>query len=347
MPTIITTPPTGFDIFGLNLTGYFPQPGTLFSIQRYGFDTGRRRFLINQDLATINAFQIGDPDFQYPTMLVEKVTIETVGGPWALVEVEYLGLLAAKDPAFILDTDIRHVTYGFGFVAYGFNVGLVTLQVIYITATQPDMNQAGGPLSPPYSLPPPNFNSWEDFFHVPRGTFAILNYVWVLDKRSVRVVGRGAITGSSGAGLPAAGTVLPGVVSGTNGSNTLYGTGTSWLSELIAGDTIVWASVYAYVQNQAVVIGNEFVAQQITQAQYDAAIQQLINYLYSSTHTIARTVSNTETRITPNVSGSVSGESIMVLSRSGETTGSGGAAMYEVTDSYKRDLAINPYALLE
>jgi hypothetical protein len=235
MPFILPSPDIGFNIFGLNLVGYLPQPGSGWTVNRYGFDTGRRRFLANKDVVDGDPFVVGTPDFLYPEMFVDRVTSNLLGtGPWVEVDVEYLGLIHPKEPAFSTDTDVRHVEFAPGNIFFNtptlLEVALTTVQVVYVTDAEPDLSQAGTPKAPPLAVPDFSLNDWERYYGLAPGTIPI-QQIWVLERRAMRMAGR------PGAGYARQYTDM---LTGTPTINLadMTGVGTRFLIELSPGNIV-------------------------------------------------------------------------------------------------------------
>lgn len=239
MPTLLTFNPESYAYFGVNLTGYLEQPGAFFAIQRYGFDTGRRRFLVNTTVADTDRFLPNMPDLVYPHMYVDKVVTEKVSDIWSFVDIDYLGLITDKDPAISTDTDTRYVRlirFLPGAVgSFPFWIPETTVQVVYISLDEPNLGQAGSPYNPPITIPAPDFSSWMNGFG-----FAptIVSLIWILEKRSYRVVG--GHFSKSGAPGGSSGRVISGGVTFEVASRSLHGdSNTKFLSELQPGNQII------------------------------------------------------------------------------------------------------------
>lgn len=242
MPTVFPPPVAiTYTAFGLNLAGYLAQPGALFTVNQYGFDSGIRKYFVNKDLAVTDPFVIGTPDFQFPLMRVDRVTSESIGGPWSYVEINYLGVIAPKGIAYTLDSDIRSIDDGFGGL---FTMGLATVQAIYITSIAPDMNAAGQPLAPDIFVDLPNPQPWNDYLASvgsPLHVNPIAYWVWILEKRSYRVSGtlpvyHGGVGGGGGGGLDFR--QITGTIEWDLGNNSGTGTGTLFLTEIDVGNII-------------------------------------------------------------------------------------------------------------
>lgn len=252
MAVILPPPAETFEKFGLDLTGYLAQPGSGFSVNRYGFDTGHRRFIVNSDVANLGDFVLGSPDFQYRQMFVHKVTNENIGGPWNLVDVEYIGLIFPNKPVEIsTDADTRKTTIliGFGLISVNFQIELseVTVQTVYIQDTQPDLNLSGsaawqfggggGGLTPPIDIPPPTLESLNNILGLPPDTIRVFLWWWVLRKRSVRIAG-GVDGGVTIGSPPPQRVLLNGNITLTHASRDLTATGGQFLSQLDPADII-------------------------------------------------------------------------------------------------------------
>ncbi len=257
---ILPEPPQSFDAFGLNLNGYLAQPGSAFIVNRYGFDTGHRKFIVNTDVADLGAFALGTPDFKYSKMYVHKVTNEVIGGPWTIADVEFLGQIFPGKPHEVsTDTDLRKTNLNVtnlglgGWTTLGFQleVAEVTAQDIYIQDTLPDLNLAGsafnqiltsGPqpvLVPPISLPPPNVDSLSIATGLPPGAIKIWRWWWELKRRSLRIAGTPPSPPDSNTRR-----FITGQITLQNGSkNFTGGAKTLFLTELAQGDTIFVSTV--------------------------------------------------------------------------------------------------------
>lgn len=185
--------PETYNFFGVNLTGYMAQPGSYFQVNRYGFDTGVRKFLVNTDVADLGSFVQGSPDFKYPRMFVNRLTNEVVGGPWTAVTVEYLGLLFDKPTEHIIDTDIRRTSINVNFVTVPFDVPEITVQSVYVTSTYPDPNQVGTAKTPDIAIPTPT-TAFAPFFSY---YSQIVLWQWLLRKRAIRIAGTSPGTGGT------------------------------------------------------------------------------------------------------------------------------------------------------
>lgn len=341
MPTIIgQNPPTNSVAFGLDLSGYFPQPGTEFQVSRYGFDTGRRKFLVNKSVTTSDPFVVGTQDFEYPEMFVDKVTYETLGGPWSMVDIDYLGLIQKpKPPHFEIDADARsNVSVAYGITIYGIAASLTTVQVITVTDVEPDFGGAGEPAAPPITIPPPNLDAWAEHFGLPAGSFPIYGTLWYLEKKQVRIAGL----------PPGSGFQNPRILSGKtvmNTDGTVTGIGTHFLTEVAVGNTLFpypyqLYHTFQFLNGTWFITGNTGVASgKVDSVGSDTHLH--LNGFFGVPYYL----------VPPNFIPEAWGGQIQAVGfpppSAAINTGVIGSAMYEVTDSYKRLIAINPTGFIQ